>query len=134
MIEPKKDEKFKQFVSHLDIAVHNVQLNVDENSLSQNKFMNLLHIAPKYIQAKLLEEGISDFKATIASANILKSIHLASLSLPAKAFRGCIELSFKLKNNFFKQAFHITDISHKNFSTILGFNLISKCTITSASI
>lgn len=83
-LQIKEDEKFKQFASRLDVAVRNVYPNVDGDSLSQIKFMTLLRLAPKYIKAKLLEEGISDFKAAIARADVLKNIHLANLSPPAK--------------------------------------------------
>lgn len=83
-LQIREDEKFKQFASRLDVAVRNVYPRVDENSLSQIKFMNLLRIAPKYIKTKLLEEGISDFKAAIARADVLRNIHLANLSPPAK--------------------------------------------------
>lgn len=68
----KENKKFKQFASRLNVAVRNVYPNVDENLLSRIKFMTLHHIAPKFIKAKLLEEGISDFKTAIAYADVLK--------------------------------------------------------------
>lgn len=96
----KENEKFKQFTSRLNVAVRNVYPNVDENLLSRIKFMTLLRIAPKFIKAKLLEEGISDFKTAIAYADVLKNIHLVNLSPPAKESDNTVVFHNQVPNEY----------------------------------
>lgn len=81
----------------------------------------------------LIDTTLVDFlKGKIPYKILSRQVNITTINSTV-AFSGCIEFSFKLKNNFFKQAFYITDISHKSFSAILGYNFITKYAITIAS-
>lgn len=41
-------------------------------------------------------------------------------------FLCCVELSFKIKNHFFKNIFYVAQFPHNTFHAILGFNFISE--------
>lgn len=42
------------------------------------------------------------------------------------SFSACVELTFKVNKNFFKQTFYVTDFNADNFQAILGFDFLCK--------
>lgn len=65
-------------------------------------------------------------KAQLNYKNLSRSVTISTLNSQVH-FHGCIELSFKIKNKFFKHPFYLVDLSPlSRFLGILGFEFFKK--------